>query len=184
MHELFFLALAFARISLGSFAGGLSSITLIYHEIVLNYQWLTSGEFEQMISLAQMSPGPIAVNAATYVGKKLSGFPGAVIATVAIVATPLILLLILLLIIKILPIGETTKQNAKLSLRPGVAALLTTSTLRLFSSTLNRPIYLLLAPLAFFMLLKTPINKRPPLGIITCGLLAALTAFFANIICR
>jgi len=71
MRELFFLALAFARISLGSFAGGLSSIALIYHEIVLNYQWLTSGEFEQMISLAQMSPGPIAVNAATYVGKKI-----------------------------------------------------------------------------------------------------------------
>ena len=184
MRELFFLALAFARISLGSFAGGLSSIALIYHEIVLNYQWLTSGEFEQMISLAQMSPGPIAVNAATYVGKKLGGFPGAVIATVAIVATPLILLLILLLIIKILPIGETAKQNAKLSLRPGVAALLTTSTLRLFSSTLNRPIYLLLAPLAFFLLLNTRINKRPPLVIITCGLLAALTAFFANIICR
>ena len=181
MSELFLLAVAFGRIALGSFAGGLASIALIYHEIVVHYQWFTDEEFSKMISLAQMTPGPIAVNAATYVGKKLAGFPGAFVATTSVVATPLILLLIVSSTIRFLPLREETKQRARLSLRPGVAALLTASTLRLFSSTLERPIYLLLVPLAFFMLLNGRTGKNPSLAIVSCGLAAAIITLMLQI---
>jgi len=103
------------------------------------------------------------------------------VASASIVATPLILLFIVSLAIHFLPLREETKQRAKLSLRPGVAALLTASVLRLFSSTLERPIYLLLVPLAFFMLLNGKTGKNPSLAIVSCGLAAAIIRLMLQI---
>lgn len=180
MNELLLLALAFGRISLGSFAGGLASIALIYHEVVIRYHWLSPEEFEQMISLAQMSPGPIAVNAATYIGKRLAGLPGAAVATAFMVGTPIILLLTIAYTIKFFPLGTKAKHKITQSLRPGVAALLTASVLRLLSSSLGEPIYILLTPLALFLLLKSKAKDQPSLAIILCGALAVATALAAR----
>ena len=178
MNELLLLALAFGRISLGSFAGGLASIALIYHEVVIHYHWLSPEEFEQMISLAQMSPGPIAVNAATYIGKRLAGLPGAVVATAFMVGTPIILLLTIAYTIKFFPLGKSQTQNNSI-LRPGVAALLTASALRLIVIP-GEPIYMLLTPLALFLLLKSKAKDQPSLAIILCGVLAVATALAAR----
>lgn len=80
-------ALIFRFLYIGLFAigGGLSAISLIQKEIVERLGWLTAETLVDILSIAEMTPGPIAVNAASFVGMSLLGIPGAAAATVACV---------------------------------------------------------------------------------------------------
>ncbi len=73
----------FAKIALFNFGGGFVMISLIGREIIESV-WLTQGEFNNIIAVSQMTPGAVAINTATYVGYKISGFYGAIVATLAI----------------------------------------------------------------------------------------------------
>ncbi|MGQ9623436.1 MAG: chromate transporter [Candidatus Caldatribacteriaceae bacterium] len=75
------LALAFLRVGFFSFGGGLAALPLIEREIVYTHHWLTKGEFLELLALAQLTPGPIAINSATFTGFKVGGMLGAFIAT-------------------------------------------------------------------------------------------------------
>lgn len=77
------LALRFLYIGLFSIGGGLSAISLIQAEIVDRLGWLTKETLVDLMAIAEMTPGPIAVNAASFVGMSLHGIPGAVTATCA-----------------------------------------------------------------------------------------------------
>ena len=77
------LALRFLYIGLFSIGGGLSAISLIQAEIVDRLGWLTAEALVDLMAIAEMTPGPIAVNAASFVGMRLHGIPGAVTATCA-----------------------------------------------------------------------------------------------------
>lgn len=79
------LFLSFLKVGLFSFGGGMVAITLISQEVVASKAWLTASVFNDLIAIAESTPGPIAVNAATFVGMQLAGIPGAVIATIAAV---------------------------------------------------------------------------------------------------
>lgn len=82
-QEMIFLQLflSFLKVGLFSFGGGYAAMPLIQDQIVTIHQWLTMGEFTDLITISQMTPGPIAVNSATFVGIKIAGVPGALIAT-------------------------------------------------------------------------------------------------------
>ena len=75
------LALRFLYIGLFSIGGGLSAISLIQAEIVNKLGWLTAETLVDLMAIAEMTPGPIAVNAASFVGMRLYGLPGAAAAT-------------------------------------------------------------------------------------------------------
>ena len=77
------LALRFLYLGLFSIGGGLSAISLIQAEIVDRLGWLTAEALVDLMAIAEMTPGPIAVNAASFVGMRLHGIPGAVTATCA-----------------------------------------------------------------------------------------------------
>jgi chromate transporter len=87
------LFLTFFKIGLFSFGGGYGMIPLIEREIVLN-GWITGKEFVEIISISEMTPGPIAINTATFIGYKLGGIPGAMLATAGVVIPSLIIILI------------------------------------------------------------------------------------------
>ncbi|NLK18578.1 MAG: chromate transporter [Synergistaceae bacterium] len=89
MMTLAVLAAVFARIGIGAFGGGLATIPFIRHELVIMQGWLSEREFSEVVSLAQMTPGPVALNAATYVGYRVGGVAGAVVSTAAVAAAPL-----------------------------------------------------------------------------------------------
>ena len=72
---------AFIQIGLFSVGGGYAAIPLIQEKAVEGYGWLTISEFTDLITIAEMTPGPIAVNSATFVGTRVAGFPGALAAT-------------------------------------------------------------------------------------------------------
>ena len=75
------LFMSFLQIGLFSFGGGYAALPLIQEQIVELHGWLSQSEFTDLITISQMTPGPIAVNAATFVGIRVAGIPGAVAAT-------------------------------------------------------------------------------------------------------
>jgi len=86
------LAVSFMLIGLGAYGGGMVTIPLIQHELVQNRQWLKFDEMGQILAIAQITPGPIAINAATFTGYRLSGVPGALLATAAVILPSLLIL--------------------------------------------------------------------------------------------
>ncbi len=72
---------SFFQIGLLSIGGGDAAMPLIQEQVVHLHSWLTMAEFSDIITIAEMTPGPIAVNSATFVGIQVSGIPGAIIAT-------------------------------------------------------------------------------------------------------
>ena len=67
----------FFKIGAFTFGGGYAMVALLEHEFVEEKQWVTREEFLDMVAIAESTPGPMAVNSATYIGYKLEGVPGA-----------------------------------------------------------------------------------------------------------
>ncbi|WP_094550560.1 chromate transporter [Petroclostridium xylanilyticum] len=89
----FKLLVTFIKIGLFSFGGGYGMIPLIQKEIEMN-GWLSPSEFVDIIAISEMTPGPIAVNSATFVGYKTAGFLGGMAATIGVAIPSLALILI------------------------------------------------------------------------------------------
>ena len=73
---------SFLKIGLFSFGGGYAAMPLIQEQVVSSHSWLSMSEFTDLITISQMTPGPIAINSATFVGIKIAGIPGALVSTV------------------------------------------------------------------------------------------------------
>lgn len=78
------LFLVLFKIGLFTFGGGYAMISLLENEFVAKRKWLEGDEFLNVVAIAESTPGPVAINAATYVGYKLAGFWGSLSATVAV----------------------------------------------------------------------------------------------------
>ena len=78
------LFLSFFKIGLFGFGGGLAILSLIQHEVEA-HAWMSQQEFVDIVAISQVTPGPIGINCATYVGYKMAGMSGAVLATLGIV---------------------------------------------------------------------------------------------------
>ena len=85
MNILFDLFLTFAKIGVFTFGGGYAMIAMIENHCVEQKKWISHDEMMNVTVIAESTPGPIAINAATFVGYKQAGFLGAVIATLGIV---------------------------------------------------------------------------------------------------
>lgn len=112
----------FFRIGLFSFGGGLAMLPLIFQS-VQDFGIMTAREFSNLVALSQVTPGPIAVNAATYVGLNYGGFPGAVIATLGVCLPSFILML---LVMKFMEKFKESKgmEGAFLGIRPVTVGLI------------------------------------------------------------
>lgn len=95
MNPLLSLYLAFLQVGAFAFGGGYAILPMIHKVIVEQYGWLTVQEMTDITAISQMTPGPISINSATFVGTKLAGLPGAVIATMGSVTPQFILMMIL-----------------------------------------------------------------------------------------
>lgn len=76
---------AFFIIGLASFGGGYAAMSLIQAQVVSRYGWLTAQGFADLVTLSEMTPGPVAINAATFVGMRAGGPLGALVATLGCV---------------------------------------------------------------------------------------------------
>lgn len=89
------LYLTFFKIGALAFGGGYATIPLIERYVVNENSWLAMEEFLDLISISQMTPGPIAVNSATFVGQKVGGLVGSIVATLGVVTPQFILMMFL-----------------------------------------------------------------------------------------
>ena len=87
---------AYLKIGIFGFGGGYAMLSMIQFEIVDHYGWMTVEEFADMIALSQMTPGPVSINIATYIGYTVGGFWGSFVATSAIVLPSLLMLYLVL----------------------------------------------------------------------------------------
>lgn len=86
------LAQVFFKIGLAAYGGGWTIVGIIKTE-VLGRGWITETGFSDLVAISQVTPGPVALNAATLVGYRLAGLPGAAVATLSVVAFPILSIL-------------------------------------------------------------------------------------------
>ncbi len=118
--ELFY---AFFKIGLFTIGGGYASLPLIENEVVHNQGWLTLQEYMDIVTISQITPGPIAINSATFVGTNVSGFMGSIVATMGTIAPSVIIALILAKIYYTYR-NVDSMQGILMGLRPAVVALI------------------------------------------------------------
>ena len=124
------LFLNFCYIGFLSFGGGYAALPLIQQQCVNGNHWLTMTEFSDLLTISQITPGPIAINAATFVGMKVAGIPGAVIASVGFMIPPFIIATILYFVFK--KYGQLRiMQDILSALKPAVAGLIAHAALSL-----------------------------------------------------
>lgn len=117
------LFLVYFQIGLFAFGGGYAAMPLIQNLVVEGKGWLTMAEFADLTTIAEMTPGPIAVNSATFVGQKMAGLPGAIVCTFGCILPSLIIVLTLAYF-------YTKYRNLKMvkdvlgELRPAVVAMI------------------------------------------------------------
>ena len=89
------LFLSYLKIGFFGFGGGYAMLSLIQNEVVVRHGWITAAQFTDIVAVSQITPGPIAINSATYIGYTVAGFWGSVVATVA-VSLPSLTIMVLL----------------------------------------------------------------------------------------
>ena len=89
------LLLSFLQVGLLSIGGGYAALPIIQNQVVDLNHWLTVREFGDIVTISQMTPGPIAINAATFVGTKIAGVPGAIVSTLGTVLPSFVIVLFL-----------------------------------------------------------------------------------------
>lgn len=120
------LFVSFLKVGAFSFGGGYAALPLIQAEIVDSHQWLTLQEFTDLITISQMTPGPIAINSATFVGTQIAGVLGAVAATLGSVF-PSVILVTILAFLYMKYRQMDVLQYVLRALRPAVVAMIATA---------------------------------------------------------
>jgi len=123
------LFLAFFIPGILGYGGGPASIPLVEHEVVGNYEWMTTQEFSEVVAIGNSLPGPIATKMAGYIGYSEAGIPGAVVALFATMA-PSLILMILMMAILLKYKNEPEVKSLTNIIRPVIAILLLFMTLQ------------------------------------------------------
>lgn len=114
---------SFVKVGAFCVGGGYASMPLIQAEVIDNHGWMTMAQFVDIFTISQMTPGPIGINAATFVGTTVAGLPGAIAATVGFVFPSIFIVLTLAnLFFKYGDIGPV--RGILNGLRPAVVALI------------------------------------------------------------
>lgn len=172
--QLFF---SFLQVGMFSVGGGYAAIPLIRSLAVEQYGWLTMKEFTDLITISEMTPGPIAVNSATFVGLRIARLPGAIAATLGCIAPALLLVSALSLLYRKYR-SMAALQAVLACLRPVVVALIFGAGLSILSQALFHgapaalssldPVGAVSFAAAFFALRRYRAN--PILIILACGM--------------
>lgn len=122
LKSVFTLFLTFLKIGAFTFGGGYAMIPLIQKEVVENRKWITDDDILDIIAIAESTPGPIAINSATFVGYKVCGFWGAFCCTLGVVLPSFVIILAISAVLEAFGSLKTVKY-AFIGIRAGVIAL-------------------------------------------------------------
>jgi len=131
------LFLAFLQIGAFSFGGGYAAMPLIQQQIITNYGWLSIQDFTDLVTIAEMTPGPIAINSATFVGNQVAGIPGALVATFGCILPSCFFVTFLAYLYQKYR-NMSLLQGTLATLRPAVVAMIANAGLTLLIPTVFR----------------------------------------------
>jgi chromate transporter len=132
---------SFFQVGLFCFGGGYAALPLIQRETVDLHHWLDLQEFADVVTISQMTPGPIGINAATFVGQRVASLPGSIVATLGFVF-PSFLIVLVLAVIYYRYRSLTLMQSILGGLRPAVVALIASAglTILIYAFWGGRPV--------------------------------------------
>ena len=162
------LFLSFLQVGALSFGGGYAAMPLIQEQVVNLHSWLSMSEFTNLITIAEMTPGPIAVNSATFVGMQIAGILGAIIATLGCIL-PSCIIVTLLAYVYMKYRNMSLLQGTLASLRPAVvliSAFFIDGTVNLIRQNVCVEMIIFFV-IALVLLRKFKIN--PILAMVLCG---------------
>ena len=142
------LFLTFGKIGLFTFGGGYAMIPLIQREAGENRRWISEEELLDVVAIAESTPGPIAINAATFIGSKMAGVGGAVCATLGVVLPSFLIILGVSCVLQALR-GVRAVRYAFWGVRAGVLALILKALWSLFRQCRKRWFEIAVMALAF-----------------------------------
>ncbi len=137
MKQIMELFLAFSRIGALTFGGGYAMLSLLDYECVVKRNWLTEDELMEITVIAESTPGPIAINCATYTGYKLAGMGGAVSATVGMVFPSFVLLFAISVFFEQMLVVEIIEKAFR-GIRIGVSILIIQAAVRMIRKMVKK----------------------------------------------
>lgn len=174
------LFLSYLQIGAFSFGGGYAAMSLIQTQVVDTYHWLTIGQFTDLVTIAEMTPGPIAINSATFVGTQVGGILGALCATIGCIL-PSCIIVTLLAKIYIKYRNVTVMQNILSSLRPVVVSMIAVAGLAILLSVFfpNETDFSIRGTLIFLvaLILLRKTKLQPVTVMIDCGVFELIYQF-------
>lgn len=149
----FQLFLSFLQIGMFSVGGGYAALPLIKEQVAIRHAWLSAKEFYDIVTIAEMTPGPLAINAATFVGLKVAGVAGALVASFSTVLPSMFIVTSLALVLYYKR-GKGVRILEKIlyGLRPAVIALITSAALSLVEVALLQEEHLHFYEMGLFLL--------------------------------
>ena len=170
------LFLTFFRLGAVTFGGGYAMMALLEQELVDNNQWMSGDELLEITAIAQVTPGTIAINAATIVGRRMAGIPGAITASAAVVLPPLLMVGFLA---SYMPawLAEPWMQGAFTGMRYAVASLVFHAAIKMLRSNVTSRLGRAFFAAALLILLLTTIH---PLMMILAGGASGLVLHLCN----
>lgn len=167
------LFISFLKIGGFSFGGGYAMLPLIKKEIIEVHGWLTLTEFIDILAVVEMTPGPIAINSATFLGYKVAGIIGSVVATIAVVLPSIVIILIIAHFLSRFK-NSTYVSWAFTGIRPVVLGLILSASLTVAKDSIIDIKSLILGISLFYL---TSIKKLHPILTIIIGGIAGVLFF-------
>lgn len=168
---LFTLFWTFFKVGLFTFGGGYAMIPIMEKEIVQKHTWLSLTQFTDLIAISEMTPGPISVNAATFVGYKVAKFWGAVISTFGLVL-PSFLIILAIASIFVHFQEQSLVQAVFKALRPAVFALIVVAAFSIGKTCVIDMRGLILALVVIFAIIFLKVH--PILALVVSGVIGGL----------
>ena len=169
MKVLFDLYRAFFTIGALTFGGGYAMLPMLEREIVTKRSWATNEELLNYFAIGQCTPGIIAVNTATFVGYKVKGIIGGIVATLGVVAPSMVIITIIAMVLENF-MDIVWVQNAFAGIRVAVCALITVSVVKLFKSNVRQHWHIALAMIAFVVVALLKLS--PVYVVVACAVLS------------
>lgn len=154
LRELF---LVFLKIGAFTFGGGYAMIPLIQREVAEKKKWISDGDIFEIIAIAESTPGPIAINAATFVGYRAAGFWGAFLATLGVVLPSFLIILGISFVLRQFRELEAV-QYAFQGIRAGVLALIARALFSMYRQCPKSAVSCVIMGLAFVCVAFLKVN--------------------------
>ncbi len=172
-NKLFALFLTFLKIGAFTFGGGYAMIPLIQRETVETHGWITDDDILEIIAIAESTPGPIAINSATFIGYKVAGVFGAFFATLGVVIPSFVIITIIAYLLREFQ-NIKVVQYAFSGIRAGVLALIIKAWWNMYKKSEKSVLGYTIAILAFVSVAVFDINVLYVL--IACALLGLVSS--------